>query len=345
MLTFDREEGPSYRLESHTNTIDEFVIHSDGSQEAMQLKYSRTPPESEDDSTDIDDTVLAGISALFRSSADGSPLGIEEWATLLTESSTLDPLYRKAIKAVPKEIFEWNSSWLLETFAEDLNGSVHSKSEEILSRFVRRYARRTAWLVIRHIYARELDDPPLSRVNIEVPPSVDQFFAHLEAQDRFSTSGEEMENRVDVFDSPDHDTKELIILSPRHHSAVESFLFNGPAFSKLQNALAGFVDSHTSAWYIIAMLAFIMVLGPLGIAFIFGILYMFGPISLATLSSKLEMHIINPFDRSLTRFSSYLRVKCRPRIKPGHQRIEWICVGISFSFYVHMKAGVLEPRH
>ena len=111
-------------------------------------------------------------------------LGIEEWTTLLTKSSTLDPLYRKAIKAVPKEIFELHFSWLLETFAEDLNGSVRSKSQEILTRFVRRYARRTAWLVTRHIYAGDLDDLPLSRVNIEVPPSLDQFFAQLEAQDQ-----------------------------------------------------------------------------------------------------------------------------------------------------------------
>ena len=109
------------------------------------------------------------------------------------------------------------------------------------------------------------------------------------------------------------------------------------------DALAEFEYKYTSAWYKTAIFAFIVVLGPLGIAIIYGILYIFGPISLATLCSKLEIHIISPFDRSLTRFIFYLRVKCRPRVKPGHQRIEWICVGISFSFYVHMKAGILEP--
>ena len=316
--TLGRQEEPPYRLGSHKGNIDEFVIHSDGFQEAMQLKDPRTPPESEDDSIELDDKVLAGISSL----------GIEEWTNLLTGSSTLDPLYKKAIKAVPKEIFERNFSRMLETFAEDLYGSVHSRSEEILTRFVRRYARRTAWLVTRHIYAGEPDDPPLSRVNIEVLPPLDQFFAQLEAQDHLFSPSEEMENRVEVFDNPDYDTKKLILLSPRHHSVVRSFLFNGPAFSKFENALAEFVDTHASAWYKIAILTFIMVLGPLGVAFIFGILYLFGPIILANLSSKLEVHIINPFDRALTHFIYYIRVKCRPRVKPGYQRIEWICVGI-----------------
>ena len=281
ILTSVRQRGPPHRLESQKGTIDEFLIQSDGSQETMQLKGSRTPPESEDGSTDSDDNRLAEISVLFDSSADGS-----SWANMLIGSSTLVPLYQKAIKAVPREIFELNLSSLLEDFAEDLNESMHSKSEEILAQYLERHARHTAWLVTRHIYAGEPDDPSFSRVSIE----------------------------------------------------MTSFLFNSPAFSKFQNALAECVDSYTPTWYIVAFLAFVMVLGPLGIALIYGILYIFGPMSLATFSSKVETHIINPFDRLLTSFICYLRVKSRPRVKPGHQRIEWICVGIQFPFYVRKQA-------
>ena len=343
--TFDRQEEPPYRLDVHKGDIDEFVIHSDGSQEFMQLKHSRTPPESEDDPLDSDDNVSSGISALFGSFADGSSSGIKELTTSLIESSTLDALYEKAVKDVPKEVFEWNFSRLLQTFAEGLTGSAHSRSEVILARFVRRYACRIAWLVTRHIYSEEPNHPPLSGVNIEVPPSLDQFFAQLEALDDLSTSGEEMENRVEVSASPDHDIKKLVLLTPRHHSVVKSFLFNGRAFSKFQNALAEVVDTYTSTWYIVAILAFIMVLGPLGIAFVFGFLFTIYPISFATLSSKLAMHVINPFDRLLTHFISHIRVKCRPRVKPGHQRIDWVCVGSCFSFDVYIKAGILEPYH
>ena len=277
ILTSSRHSGPLYRFGYQKGTIDEFLIQSDGSQETLQLKGSRTPPESEDGSTDPEDNILAEISVLFDSFDDGNSL-----ANMLTGSSTLLPLYQKATKTVPREIFELKLSSLFEDFAEDLNESMHSKSEETLARYIERHAHHTASLVTRRIYAGEPDDPSFSRDNIE----------------------------------------------------VTAFLFNSPAFSRFQNALTEYVDSYTPTWYIIAMLAFIMVLGPFGIAFIYGILYIFGPMSLATLSSKVETHIINLFDRSLTRFIYYLRVKFRPRVKPGHQRIEWICVGIRFPFYI-----------
>lgn len=96
MLTSTRQGGPPHRLESEKGIIDEFIIQSDGSQETMQFKGSRTPPESEDGSTDTDDNELAAISVLFGPSADGTPLGIEQWTNMLIGSSALDGLYEKA---------------------------------------------------------------------------------------------------------------------------------------------------------------------------------------------------------------------------------------------------------
>ena len=308
----------------------------------MQLKSSRTPPETEDVSIDTDDSVLAALSVLFGPSADESSLEMQVWTNLLLGSSDLRPLYSKATKIVPKEVFEWEFFWLLDTFAEDLNGSVHLKSRKMLTRFVKRYARRTAWLLTRHIYTWRLRDLlDTGPVKIGVPPSLDQLFAQLEAQNDLFTSYEETRTPVD---DPNHDTMKVVLLSRRHHSLVTSYLFNGPAFSKLQSGLVEFMDTtmaeyrpldgYTPTWCIIALLAFITVLGPLGIAFIYGILYTFGPMSLPTFSSKIETHITN----SLTRFIYYLRVKFRPRVKPGHQRIEWICVCIRFPFYVCKQA-------
>lgn len=331
---------PPYPLKSQRGPIHELVIQSAEFQEAMQLKSSRTPPETEEVSIDTDDSVLAALSVLFGPSADGSSLGMQVWTNLLLGSSDLGPLYSKATKIAPEKVFEWEFFWLLDTFAEDLNGSAHSKSRKILTRFVKRYARRTAWLLTRHIYAWRLRDPlDTGPVKIGVPPSLDQLFTQLEAQNALFTSYEEIRTPVD---DPNYNTMKVVLLSRRHHSLVTSFLFNGPACSKLQSGLVEFMDTTMAeygsvdiyapgvTWCIIALLAFIMVLGPLGIAFIYGILYTFGPMSLPTIYSKVETHITN----SLTRFIYYLRVKFRPRVKPGHQRIEWICVCIRFPFYV-----------
>ena len=281
MLNPARQRGPLYQGESQKGTIDEFLIQSDGSQETMQLKSSGTRPRSEDGSTDSEDNSLAEIPVLFESSD-----AVNFLPNMLIGSSTLVPLYQKAIKAVPRRSFEFKLSSLLEEFAEDLNELTHSTSVVILAAYIEGQALFTAPLVTRHIYGGGSDDPSFTRDNIE----------------------------------------------------VTSFLANSPAFSIFRDSLAKFVDSYTLTWCKIAMLAFIMVLGPLGIAFIYGILYIFGPTNLSTFSSKIETHIINPLDLLLTRFIYYLRVKFRPRVKPGHQRIEWICVGIRFPFYVSKQA-------
>ena len=327
---------PPYGRKSWRPPIHEFVIQSAGFQEAMQFKSSRTPPETEGVSIDTDDSVLAALSVLFGPSAEGGLLGIEVWTNLLIGSSDLGSLYKKAIKTVPKILFEQRFFQLLKKFAVDLETFTLSKSGEVLAQFVERYAHRTAWLVTRHIYAEELHDPhdPLfSTVNLELPPFLHQYFARVEAQDNLFTLGEGPEKRDDVIDNPDHNIKRSVLLVSRHHSVAKSLLFDGPAFQEFRHDLTRFVEMRTSPWYIIDMLAS-TILFDLGFESILNSLYTLGTISLITLSGKLETHIAKPLNRSLTRFIYYLRVKFRPRVKPGHQRIEWICVGIRFPFYV-----------
>ena len=333
---WSRKEQP-YPLQSRRGPILEFVLQSAGFQEAMQFKSSGTLPETEEVSIDTDDSVLAALSVLFGPSADGRSLGMQVWTNLLIGSSALGPLYKKAIKTVPKRLFEHIFFQLLRRFAVDLETLLTlSKSKEVLARFVKRYAHRTAWLVTRHIYAEEqydLHDLLVSTVNLELPPFLNQYFARVEAQDNSFTSGEGPEKRDDFIDSLNHDIRRSVLLNSRHHSVAKSLLFNGPAFQEFRDALAWSVEMRTSHWTITRILAFTILLD-LGIERILYNLYELGTISLITLSRKLETHITEPLNRSLTRFIYNLRVKFRPRVKPSHQRIEWICVGIRFPFYV-----------
>ena len=334
-----RKEQP-YPLQSRRGPILEFVLQSAGFQEAMQFKSSGTLPETEEVSIYTDDSVLAALSVLFGPYADGRSLGLEVWTNMLIGSSGLGPLYKKAIKTVPKRLFEYFFFHLLKRFAVDLETfSPLSKSKEVLAQFVKRYAHRTAWLVTRHIYAEEQyvsQDLLVSTVNLELAPSLHQYFAWVEAQDDLFTSDEGPEKRDDVIDSLIHDMRRSVLLSSRHHSVAKSLLFNGLAFQEFQDALAWSVEIRTSHSIITRILAFTIRLD-------FCLLsnertlynpYELGTISLITLSRKLETHITEPLNRSLTRFIYNLRVKFRPRIKPGHQRIEWICVGIRFPFDV-----------
>ena len=161
---------PSYPLKSHRGPILEFVIQSAGFQEAIQCKSSVTLSEIQYISNDSKDSGLAALSVLFGPSADGSSSGLEVWTKMLVGSSDLGPLYRKAIKTLPKRIFERLFSQALKRFAVNLERFKRSKSEEVLAYFVQRYALRTAWLVTRHIYAEESYDPCLSTVNLELSP-------------------------------------------------------------------------------------------------------------------------------------------------------------------------------
>ena len=327
---------PPYLLESRRGPILEFVIQSAGMQEAMRLKSFGTPLEIGEVSNYTDDSVLATLSGLLAPSADGSSLGMEAWTNLLIGSSDLDPLYREAIKTVPKRLFERLFSQPLKRFAVDLETFKVSRSEEVLAQFVKRYAQRTTWLVTRHIYANEpygLDDQPLSTVNLELPPFLHQYFALVEAQDDCCISGEGPEKRDDIIDSPDNDIERHVLLISRHHSVARSSLFNGPAFQGFRYALARVAEMGTSHWYITKIPNFAMLCYP-DVEWRLSILYALGTISLIALSRRLETHITEPLNRSLTPIICYLGVRFRPRVKPGHQRIEWICVGIQLPYYV-----------
>lgn len=331
---WSRKEPP-YPLKSERGPILEFVIQSAGFQEAMQCKSSVTLFETEMVSIDTADSALAALSVLFGPSADGSSLGIEVWTKLLIGSSDLGPLYRKSIETVPKRLFEQLLSQELKSFAVDLQRFNASKPAEVLARFVQRYALRTAWLVTRHIYAEEPYDPHLSAVNLELSPFLHQYFARVEAQDDLFTSGEGPEKPDDVIDSPDHVIKRSVLLISHHHSVAKSLLFTWSPFMRFRDELAWGVEMRTPHWSMIISNAntIITLLDS-----VFLLIFPYGWVwSLSLIILWFREHktyITEPLDRSLAHFIYILRVMFRPRVKPGHQRIEWICVGIQFTFYV-----------
>ena len=330
---------PPYLLKSQRGPILEFVIQSAEFQEAMQCKSSVTLSETQIVSIDSKDSALAALSVLFGPSADGSSLGIEVWTKLLVGSSDLGPLYRKAIKTVPKRIFERLFSRALKRFAVNLEGFKRSKSEEVLAHFVQRYALRTAWLVTRHIYAKEPYKPRLSKVNLELSPFLHQYFARLEAQDDFLTSGEGPENRDDIIDSPDYTIKRSVLLISHHHSVAKSLLFKGPAFLEFQDALALGVETCTSPRSMIIRNALpIEIFLSIGFALNNPYVWVLTLSAIILWARERETYNTEPLNRLLARFIYNLRVMFRPRVKPGHQRIEWICVGIQFTFYVGKQA-------
>jgi len=184
----------------------------------------------------MNDSVFSDLLTTTSQSSVPEPAGvIEQLLDLLVKDQELRRLFERALPTIPNERFQRNFSRILKIYASDLRFDAETKSQQEAGLFVK-YRRHTLAARVCSIFSG--NSKVMDAAQLEALASAKQelpgYLEHHTAPQMVSPI--ELQDGSDSSDSDEGDSA-----CPRLDQ-IRRFLVGGPAFTKLHENLASFVD-------------------------------------------------------------------------------------------------------